>query len=91
MEPLSDHELQSLLKTWKAPTAPEHLQSPLPRRGWYTGLWAMSVRIPVPVPADSDGHHRSAGPSAPRAHAYSDGRRVRSGFRTSSLFLKPPL
>ena len=49
MEPLSDHELQSLLKTWKAPTAPEHVQLSLPRRGWYAGLWAMSVRIPVPV------------------------------------------
>lgn len=49
MEPLSDHELQSLLRTWKAPTAPEHLQLPASHRSWYAALWTMSVRIPVPV------------------------------------------
>jgi hypothetical protein len=49
MEPLNDHDLQSLLRTWKAPAAPEHLQPPLPRRRWYAVLWATSVRIPVPV------------------------------------------
>jgi hypothetical protein len=49
MEPLSDHELQALLRAWKAPAAPEHLQPPLPRRRWYAALWATSVRIPVPV------------------------------------------
>lgn len=51
MEPLSDHELQALLATWKAPAAPEHLQPPLPRRAWYAVLWATSVRIPAPVVA----------------------------------------
>jgi hypothetical protein len=49
MEPLSDHELQGLLKTWRTPEAPEHLQPPLPRRRWYALLWTTSVRIPVPV------------------------------------------
>jgi hypothetical protein len=49
MEPLNDHELQSLLRTWKAPAVPEHLQPPLPRRPWYAALWVTSVRIPVPV------------------------------------------
>lgn len=49
MEPLNDRELQTLLKSWKAPLAPEHLQPPLPRRRWYAALWTTSVRIPVPV------------------------------------------
>jgi hypothetical protein len=49
MEPLSDHELQALLRAWKAPAAPEYLEAPLPRRPWYAVLWATSVRIPVPV------------------------------------------
>jgi hypothetical protein len=49
MEPLSDNELQNLLRTWKAPRAPEHLPPPLPRQPWYVALWAMSVRVPVPV------------------------------------------
>lgn len=49
MEPLNDHELQTLLKAWDAPEAPEHLQPPLPRRRWYAVLWGASVHIPVPV------------------------------------------
>lgn len=49
MEPLNDHELQSLLRTWKAPGAPEHLQPRVARRKWYAALWTTSVRIPVPV------------------------------------------
>lgn len=49
MEPLSDHELQTLLRSWKAPPAPGHLQPPLPRRRWYAALWTTSIRIPVPV------------------------------------------
>jgi hypothetical protein len=49
MEPLNEHELQTLLRAWEAPAAPERLQPPLPRRPWYSALWATSVRIPVPV------------------------------------------
>lgn len=49
MEPVSDHELQVLLRAWKAPAAPEHLSPPLPRSRWYAVLWATSVRIPLPV------------------------------------------
>lgn len=49
MEPISDHELRDLLRTWKAPAAPEHLQPSLPRRPWYATLWTTSVRVPLPV------------------------------------------
>lgn len=49
MEHLSDHELQNLLRAWKAPAAPGRLQPPLPSPSWYAALWAMSVQIPVPV------------------------------------------
>ncbi|HYP07710.1 MAG TPA: hypothetical protein VER03_15865 [Bryobacteraceae bacterium] len=49
MEPLREDELDGLLRTWKAPVAPEHLAPPVVRRPWYVGFWRMSVRVPVPV------------------------------------------
>lgn len=49
MEPLREDELNGLLKMWKAPVAPEHLQAPVARRPWYSAVWSMSVRVPVPV------------------------------------------
>lgn len=49
MEPLSDRELQALLRNWEAPAAPDHLQPAPRRRRWYAALWEASVRIPAPV------------------------------------------
>jgi hypothetical protein len=51
MEPLSDNELNQLLKKWTAPDAPASLAAKvLPQRApWWIWLASGSIRIPVPV------------------------------------------
>ena len=53
MEPLNDNELRDLLRQWKAPPAPPHLERRIfgePRkRPWYRSLLTGSIRVPVPA------------------------------------------
>jgi hypothetical protein len=52
MEPLSDRELDELLREWGAPPAPETLKRKVrrSRRGaWWKWLLTGSVRVPVPL------------------------------------------
>lgn len=51
MEPLDDKELNSLLKKWEAPAAPQSLSRRVlpPRKSWLQWLTTGSIRIPVPV------------------------------------------
>jgi hypothetical protein len=50
MEPLDDHELNRLLREWRAPNAPSHLRAPRrPAQAWWRWLVTGTIRIPVPV------------------------------------------
>ena len=58
MERMDDRELNQLLREWKAPDAPPHLELPksgrwLGRRSFSGGVWKWlltgSIRVPVPV------------------------------------------
>ncbi len=51
MEPLSENELNDLLRRWQAPAAPPSLAAKiLPRRSpWWRWIFAGTIRIPVPV------------------------------------------
>ena len=53
MEPLNDEQLKEVLREWRAPEAPAHLEArifasprPIPLWRW---LLTGSIRIPVPV------------------------------------------
>ena len=48
---MDDRELNQLLREWKAPDAPPHLQRPERpvRKAWWNWLLTGSIRIPVPV------------------------------------------
>ena len=52
MEPLDDRELSQVLREWKAPPAPAHLQPPRQtsqRQPWWRWLMTGTIRIPAPV------------------------------------------
>ena len=53
MEPMNDHELNELLRQWKAPAAPASLEENLfvrrERDSWWRWLLHGSIRFPVPV------------------------------------------
>jgi hypothetical protein len=52
MEPLSDGELDELLTTWRAPSAPESLNQRVRhtrRTTWWRWLLTGSIRVPVPL------------------------------------------
>ncbi|HEY1215329.1 MAG TPA: hypothetical protein VGE93_16990 [Bryobacteraceae bacterium] len=52
MEPLSDRELDELLKRWEAPAAPEALRKRVrqaQRGSWWKWLLTGSIRVPVPL------------------------------------------
>jgi hypothetical protein len=52
MEPLSEQELNQLLRQWKAPDAPSSLdRKVLPRRASWRWIFSGSIRIPVPAVA----------------------------------------
>jgi hypothetical protein len=48
---MTDDELRSMLRTWKAPGAPETLRARVFRRRWAFFRWLLSgeIRIPAPV------------------------------------------
>jgi quercetin dioxygenase-like cupin family protein len=46
---MDDEELNRLLREWKAPDAPPHLQLPRARESWLRWLVAGRVRVPVPA------------------------------------------
>jgi hypothetical protein len=46
---MDDRELNALLREWKAPDAPPHLQPPTARVSFWAWLLTGSIRIPVPV------------------------------------------
>ena len=51
MEPLSENELNDLLRRWQAPAAPPTLAAKVlpPRKSWWRWILAGTIRIPVPV------------------------------------------
>ena len=51
MEPLSETELNDLLRRWQAPQAPASLAARVlpPRPPWWRWILAGTVRVPVPV------------------------------------------
>ncbi|MDQ2710960.1 MAG: hypothetical protein M3Y24_01790 [Acidobacteriota bacterium] len=52
MEPLSDRELDDLLREWRAPSAPEALGRRVRNRdrgAWWKWLLTGSIRVPVPL------------------------------------------
>ena len=53
MEPLNENELRDLLRQWKAPAAPPHLERRIfggqGGRPWYRWLLTGSIRVPVPA------------------------------------------
>ena len=51
MEPLDEKELNELLRTWEAPSAPPSLKRRIfrPRKSWWRWLWSGTIRVPVPV------------------------------------------
>jgi hypothetical protein len=53
-EELTDHELDGLLREWKAPPAPGHLRAAVlqaARGTRWRRMWTASFRIPVPLAA----------------------------------------
>ncbi len=51
MEPLDEDELNHLLRTWEAPSAPPTLRQRAfpPKKSWLSWLLTGSIRIPVPA------------------------------------------
>jgi len=52
MEPLNDHELDGLLRDWRAPAPPESLKRKVLGRArgvWWRWLLTGSIRVPVPL------------------------------------------
>jgi hypothetical protein len=55
MEPLNDNELQTVLRQWDPPAAPEHLERRIfgrrPKQPWYVWFLTGAIRVPVPAAA----------------------------------------
>ena len=52
MEPLDDHDLKDITRSWKAPDAPEHLHQRVfgaRPASWWAWLFTGNVRVPVPA------------------------------------------
>ncbi len=51
MEPLDEDELNHLLRTWEAPSAPPTLRQRVfpPKKSWLSWLLTGTIRIPVPA------------------------------------------
>ncbi|MEP6602217.1 MAG: hypothetical protein ABJB49_10485 [Nitrospirota bacterium] len=50
MEPLNDEQLKEILREWRVPAAPAHLEAKVFARPTPLWRWLLTGSIPIPVP-----------------------------------------